>query len=173
MNASLVTLDLRDEIARSPEPWEPLSKVVWTASQLQPIQSLLLITSFEPVLLIRVLASMGFFHASELTADGAWNVSFARTAEMVGVGQGVMTASSARPGLPRAMDVDARGLKPTPPLVKIIGALLQLPGPLELRVLSDERPEEVRCCAELKGLSITSAALADGSHLTRIKTPAV
>jgi hypothetical protein len=46
-----VILDLRAELARAPEPWEPLLKILWTASQLAAKQVLRVIVPFEPVLL--------------------------------------------------------------------------------------------------------------------------
>ncbi len=172
MNEKTVTLDIRHELARSSEPWEPLSKVIWTASQLRPDQILVLVTSFEPVLLIRILASMGFLHESELTSGEAWNVSFHRSAASVGVEPDAPSNHSVQSDSPRVIDVDVRGLMPAPPLAKIVGALLQLQGPVELRVLSAERLEELHCCPELGGLIAESVTLADGSHVTHIKNPA-
>lgn len=171
MNERILTFDLRGEVARSLEPWEPLSKVIWTASQLRPDQTLALVTSFEPVLLIRILASMGFLYESELTSGGAWNVSFYRSAAAVGTEPDGPAFRSGQSDSARAIDIDVRGLMPTPPLVKIVGALMQMPGPVELRVLSAERLEELHCCPELEGLVAESVTLADGSHLTHIKSP--
>lgn len=171
MNEKIVTFDMRGEVARSLEPWEPLSKVIWTASQLRPDQTLVLVTSFEPVLLIRILASMGFLHESALTSGGAWNVSFHRSPATLATEPDDPAVRPGQSDSARAIDMDVRGLMPTPPLVKIVGALLQMPGPVELRVLSTERLEELRCCPELKGLVAESVTLADGSHLTHIKSP--
>ncbi len=172
MNEKTVTLDIRHELARSSEPWEPLSKVIWTASQLRPDQTLLLVTSFEAVLLIRILGSMGFSHESELTTDGAWNVSFHRSAAAVGIEPGAPAVRSGQSDSARVIDIDVRGLMPAPPLVKIVGALMQMPGLVELRVLSAERLEGLHCCPELAGLITESVPLTDGSHVTHIRSPA-
>jgi hypothetical protein len=172
MNEQVVTLDIHDEVVRSPEPWEPLSKVIWLASQLQPIQTLLLVTSFEPVLLIRILGSMGFSHESELTYGGAWNVSLHRSAASIGVEPDAVFAQPVQSDSPRVIDVDVRGLTPAPPLVKIVGVLMRMTGRVKLRVLSAERLEELHCCPELGGLITESVTRADGSHVTHIKNPA-
>ncbi|HOA62726.1 MAG TPA: DUF2249 domain-containing protein [Verrucomicrobiota bacterium] len=171
MNEKIVTFDMRGEAVRSLEPWEPLSKVIWTASQLRPDQTLALITSFEPVLLMRIIASIGFLHESELTSGGAWNVSFYRSPVALATEPDGPGARSGQSDSARAFDMDVRGLMPTPPLVKIVGALTQMPGPVELRILSTERLEELHCCPELEGLVAESVTLADGSHLTHIKSP--
>lgn len=172
MNENIVTIDIRDEVARGPEPWEPLSKVIWTASQLQPNRALLLVTSFEPVLLIHILGSMGFSHESELTSGGAWNVSFHRSAESVGIEPDALSDHPVQSDSPRVIDVDVRGLTPAPPLVKIVGALMQMTGPVELRILSVERLEELHRCPEFGGLITESVTLANGSHVTHIKAAA-
>jgi uncharacterized protein (DUF2249 family) len=49
--------------------------------RLQPDETLLLINSFEPRPLYRVMVRNGFTHWAEQTADGDWKIYFRRDAD--------------------------------------------------------------------------------------------
>ena len=72
-----VTVDVREDIRQGKEPFE---KIMAAVSQLEPGDTLLLINSFEPLPLYRVMAQNGFSHWAERTADGAWKIYFRRGA---------------------------------------------------------------------------------------------
>ncbi len=72
-----VTLDVREDIRQGREPFE---KIMAAVAQLGPGDTLLLINSFEPLPLYRVMAQNGFAHWTERTADGDWKVYFRREA---------------------------------------------------------------------------------------------
>lgn len=70
-----VTLDVREDICQGREPFD---KIMTAAGGLEPGDTLLLINSFEPLPLYRVMEQNGFFHWTERTADGEWRVYFRR-----------------------------------------------------------------------------------------------
>ncbi len=76
----VVTLDVREDIRQAREPFE---RIMAAAGKLQPGDMLLLINSFEPLPLYRVMAQNGFTHWAEQTADGDWKVYFRREARRV------------------------------------------------------------------------------------------
>ena len=75
-----VTIDVREDIRQGREPFE---RIMAAVSQLEPGDTLLLINSFEPLPLYRVMEQNGFSHWSERTAEGDWKVYFRRGAGRV------------------------------------------------------------------------------------------
>ncbi|HZY30253.1 MAG TPA: DUF2249 domain-containing protein [Candidatus Methylomirabilis sp.] len=76
-SSKIVTVDVREDIRQGREPFE---KIMAAVDQLQPDEALLLINSFEPRPLYRVMAQSGFTHCTEQTAAGDWKVYFRREA---------------------------------------------------------------------------------------------
>ncbi len=76
----IVTVDVREDIRQGREPFD---RIMAAVSQLEPGATLLLINSFEPLPLYRVMAQNGFSHWAERTADGDWKVYFRREAGRV------------------------------------------------------------------------------------------
>ncbi len=75
-----VTVDVREDIRQGREPFD---RIMAAVSQLEPGDTLLLINSFEPLPLYRVMEQNGFAHWAERTADGTWKVYFRREAGRV------------------------------------------------------------------------------------------
>lgn len=73
--SKIVTLDVREDIRQGREPFE---KIMAAVDRLEPDETLLLINSFEPRPLYRVMVRNGFAHWAEETADGTWKVYFRR-----------------------------------------------------------------------------------------------
>ena len=71
----IVTVDVREDIRRGREPFE---KIMAAVNELGPGETLLLINSFEPLPLYRVMAQNGFSHWAEQTADVDWKIYFRR-----------------------------------------------------------------------------------------------
>ena len=69
----IVTVDVREDIRQGREPFE---KIMAAVGRLGPGETLLLINSFEPLPLYRVMAQNGFAHRGEQTADGTWKIYF-------------------------------------------------------------------------------------------------
>src|SRR6266576_1845155 len=126
MNDKVVRLDVREDLRRGREPF---SKIMMTVAQLKTDESLLLIAPFEPVPLFAALARQGFSHSSKSLSDDHWEVLFSRAAADV---EAAKDAS--------AVEVDARGLEPPGPMVKILEALTTLPEGAAMRARTDRRP---------------------------------
>ncbi len=73
----IVTVDVREDIRQGREPFE---KIMAAVSRLEPGETLLLINSFEPLPLYRVMDQNGFSHWAEQTVEGDWKVYFRRRA---------------------------------------------------------------------------------------------
>ncbi len=71
----IVTVDVREDIRQGREPFD---RIMAAVSQLEPGATLLLIVSFEPLPLYRVMAQNGFSHWADRTADGDWKIYFRR-----------------------------------------------------------------------------------------------
>jgi uncharacterized protein (DUF2249 family) len=78
LSSKTVTVDVREDIRQGREPFE---KIMAAVDQLQPGETLLLIVSFEPLPLYRVMAQNGFAHWTERMTDGDWQVYFRRNAD--------------------------------------------------------------------------------------------
>lgn len=77
-SSKTVTVDVREDIRQGREPFE---KIMAAVIRLQPDETLLLIVSFEPLPLYRVMARNGFTHWASQTVEGDWKVYFRREAE--------------------------------------------------------------------------------------------
>ncbi|HEU5070977.1 MAG TPA: DUF2249 domain-containing protein [Verrucomicrobiae bacterium] len=168
--AKTVTLDVREDIRCGREPF---SKIMSTVAALNADEQLLLIAPFEPAPLFAVLGRQGFQHRSQSVANGDWEVLFTRQA---GPAASAPPAATPPPCPERAalkadadvLEVDARGLEPPQPLVKILEALATLPDGATLNARTDRRPMHLYAQLEERGFTGTSAAQSDGSFITQI-----
>jgi hypothetical protein len=67
------------------------------------------------------------------------------------------------------MDVDARGLEPPQPMVKILETLATLPTDAALRARTDRRPVHLYPMLEARGFAGQSEEQSDGSFITHIR----
>jgi uncharacterized protein (DUF2249 family) len=67
------------------------------------------------------------------------------------------------------VELDARGLEPPQPMVKILEALAALPEGGELRAHTDRRPIHLYSHLEERGFSGDSEEQNDGSFITHIR----
>ena len=169
-----MTLDVRDDLKRGREPF---SKIMRTVATLKANEDLLLIAPFEPVPLYGVLAQQGFSHISNSTPAGDFEVLFSRTTQSGG-------AKSSNPRRTpasgetvegkqgeRIIEVDARGLEPPEPLVKILEALAHLPPGARLRARTDRRPMHLYERLEEQRFVAQTKEEKDGSFVTDITRP--
>lgn len=70
------------------------------------------------------------------------------------------------------LEVDARGLEPPEPFMRIVAALAELSPGRTLRAYTDRRPIHLLSNLELQGQSSESEELADGSWVTILKKEA-
>jgi len=170
MTDKTVTVDVREDIRTGREPFSTIMNAV---AGLTEGQELLLVAPFEPKPLFGVLAKKGFQHQSREVTQGHWEVLFSR-----GANTGAPTPSAppvnprphSRPGGPVSiLDVDARGLEPPQPMVKILEALAALPDGAQLRARTDRRPIHLYPHLEERGFTGESQAQNDGSFVTLIR----
>jgi uncharacterized protein (DUF2249 family) len=172
MSQTTVRLDVREDIRNGREPF---GKIMQEVARLQDREQLLLIAPFEPAPLYAVLAQQGFSHQSKPTATGDWEVLFTR-------GAGEPASPSASPAAsqppqdpnsracsgPPVLEVDARGLEPPQPLVKILEALATLPAGARLRARTDRRPMHLYAQLEERGFVGETEEQKDGSFVTHV-----
>jgi uncharacterized protein (DUF2249 family) len=169
----IVTLDVREEIARGREPF---GRIMSAVGKLTSGQSLKLIAPFQPVPLFGVLAAEGFSHTTRETTSGDWEVLFSRTRETK------LTSASSRacsqsPRLSppcdcestKVVDLDTRELEPPQPLVTILEGISDLPPGAELRARTSRRPMHLYPALEERGFQGHSEEQPDGSFVTLIR----
>jgi uncharacterized protein (DUF2249 family) len=69
----------------------------------------------------------------------------------------------------QSMIVDARGLEPPEPLVRILESLAALPADGELLAITDRRPMHLYPLLEARGFAAVTEENSDGSCLTQIR----
>lgn len=164
-----VNLDVREDLRQGRHP---LSKILQTVAGLKADQELRLIAPFQPAPLYSVLAAQGWTASPKQLESGDWEILFT---------QGQPATASAAPKAvqtPAAEDtapssdviqVDARGLEPPEPLVKILEALATLPARAALRAHTDRRPMHLYQHLEERGLSWETTEQPDGSFITHAR----
>ena len=159
-------MDVREEL-RQGRP--PFSRIMQAVADLKDGEDLLLIAPFPPTPLYEVLAREGFSHAVGTTGTGDWEVLFTRDAGATETPCD-LPASSQSPcsGGARVVDVDARGLEPPEPLVKILEATADLSEGAEIRAHTDRRPLHLYARLEERGFQHETKEQSDGSFITRI-----
>ena len=73
------------------------------------------------------------------------------------------------PASSETVEVDARGLEPPQPLVRILESLAALPAGAELRAWTDPRPIHLYAQLEERGFTAVTQEQANGSFLTHIR----
>jgi uncharacterized protein (DUF2249 family) len=164
VNDRTVTLDVRDDLRQGREPF---GRIMGAVAHLATGQDLLLMAPFEPVPLFGVMEREGFGHESRQTAAGDWEVRFSRRLPLHPKSHSP-PASGAGSG-PPALDLDARGLEPPQPMVKILEALGALPPGAVLRARTDRRPMHLFAQLEARGFTGESVEQTDGSFVTHIR----
>jgi uncharacterized protein (DUF2249 family) len=171
MSKSVVTLDVREDLKRGKEPF---SMIMRTVAGLSEQDDLLLIAPFEPAPLYAILQERGYSHVAKATASGDWEVRFSRAVGEHDVAAGATGASvalkppCAAKASERMVEVDARGLEPPEPLVRILESLAQLPVGARLRARTDRRPIHLYAQLEERGFIGQSREESDGSFITDI-----
>lgn len=165
MREKVVQLDVRDDIRRGREPF---SKIMQAVAQLGNDESLQLIAPFEPKPLFAVLAERGFLHHSRPLESGDWEVVFSRTQQLPETCHKAKPAKTSAGSL-NIVELDARGLEPPQPMVKILEALVDLPERAELLAHTDRRPVHLYGQLEERGFTGQSEEQSDGSFITHIR----
>lgn len=130
-------------------------------ASLKPGQQLRLIAPFEPVPLYGVLKSQGFTHTAHAQEDGSFEVIFHQSGEK--------KYGRALPLKEPPLKVDARGLEPPEPMVRILEALALLPRGSSLVAHTDRAPVHLHPHLKDRGFTGVSEPQPDGSCLTTIR----
>jgi uncharacterized protein (DUF2249 family) len=165
-----VTVDVREDIRSGREPFLRVMKAV---SELQSDEQLLLIAPFQPIPLFHVMERRGFAHRGGVVASGDWEILFTRQTNARP--ENAIAAITPEPSLvgtasppAQIMEVDARGLEPPQPLVKILEAVSTLPANAALRALTDRRPLHLYPQLEERGFTAVTEEQTDGSFSTYV-----
>ncbi len=173
MSQPIVTLDVREDIRNGREPF---ARIMQTVARLKDDERLLLIAPFEPAPLFAVLGQRGYSYQSKPTPAGDFEVLFTRGPASPVVPEANTTGSKARIGAKRrpcsgtpVVEVDARGLEPPQPLVKILEAVAMLPEGARLRARTDRRPVHLYAQLEERGFVGETEEQPDGSFVTHVR----
>jgi uncharacterized protein (DUF2249 family) len=173
MNDRVITLDVREDIQRGREPF---SRIMQTVASLKPDEALRLLAPFEPKPLYGVLAQQGFSSSTTQTAAGDWEVLFTRAPQTDSGRPAAIPTTPAITAEPSAacsgtpvLEVDARGLEPPQPLVKVLEAAATLPRGARLRAHTDRRPMHLYAQLETRGFVGESEEQPDGSFVTYVR----
>ncbi|MBX5476427.1 MAG: DUF2249 domain-containing protein [Clostridia bacterium] len=179
MTSEPLTLDVRDDLRQGREP---LPKIMAAVKQLQPGQSLRLLTTFEPIPLFHVMAHKGFRHEARRLGEGDWEVLFipsgAEGAEPgAAAPAGTPADGAAKPGASGgtaaedepwpapARTLDNRGLMPPEPMVRVLEALESLKDGEVLEVFNDREPMFLLPELEQRGYAVRMEKLDSGVRL--------
>ena len=134
-------------------------------------EQLLLVAPFEPAPLFSVLGRQGFQHVSRRLQSGDWEVLFTRQTEAPAsfVPPIAAPCNVVKSGPAAIVDVDARGLEPPQPMVKILEALAVLPEGAELRAHTERKPMHLYAQLAERGFDGETEEQSDGSHITIIR----
>lgn len=170
MHQKIITLDVRADFRTGQSPCDKIQSAL---SQVGPNEALRLLVPFEPVPLFEAARAKGLGHEAKQTADGDWEVLFSRRAEsekqIESAPAGACGCGCRPPAPAELVDVDARGLEPPQPMVKILEALTALPAAAELRARTDRRPVPLYALLEARGFTGESEEQNDGSFITHIR----
>jgi uncharacterized protein (DUF2249 family) len=169
MSKNILTLDVRETIRQG---GKPCGLITQTVADLKPHQSLRLIAPFEPVPLFDLLGNQGYGHQATPLPGGDWEIMFSReipVARATPRASEHAACSCSAPMEEEVVDLDARGLEPPQPMVRILEALSQLPAGAQLRARTDRRPMHLFAQLESRGFTGESEEQADGSFVTCIR----
>lgn len=171
MSNNVVTLDVRADIRAGRQP---CSSIMGAVAGLKDRESLRLFAPFEPKPLFEVLGQQGFAHSARPIGEGDWEVLFFRDAEQArAMTPTTVSQESGKCGCscsaPSKVEVDARGLEPPQPMMRILEALEGLPAATTLRARTDRRPMHLYPLLDARGFVDESEEQTDGSFVTLIR----
>ena len=172
MTQNIITLDVRPDFRAGQHPCD---KIQGAIRRVSASESLRLLVPFEPVPIYEVARGQGLTYQSKPIGGGEWEVLFSPATEANPAPAPRSTAGhscscgSDGDQAGEALDVDARGLEPPQPMVKILEALTALPDNAVVRARTDRRPVHLLPILESRGFTGESEEQADGSFITHIR----
>ncbi len=162
---SITLLDVRDELRAGRHP---LPQIRAAANDMKPDERLRVIATFEPIPLIQLLRGKGLGFQSRQIGPEHWEIDFSRdlpTAGPISSGPAMAPCCSAA-GM---VDVDARGLEPPEPMIRILSAYETLAPGGSIHALTDRRPMHLLDALAERGASADSRELPSGGWETIIQ----
>lgn len=167
--SQMKTLDVREDFRAGRNPCDKIQNALGSVKSGKPLR---LLVPFEPVPLFEVGRNLGLIHEARKTPDGDWEVLFSygnpRGTKHTEEKQGGCGGGCSHTAPEAVVDVDARGLEPPQPMVKILEALEGLPEDATLSAQTDRRPIHLYPMLEARGFTGTSEEQSDGSFITYI-----
>lgn len=139
-SATVVELDVRDDLRSGREPF---SRIMKSVAALGRDEVLRLRAIFEPVPLFAVLEKRGFAHESQAHTRDDWSVWFWRSSDGQSTADGTITATDLDPPPDDATTtyIDVRGLSPPEPMMRTLVALETLPRGHTLIQINNRVPQ--------------------------------
>lgn len=172
MTTNITTLDVRPDFRSGQHPCDKIQNAL---GNVRAGEALRLLVPFEPVPIYEVARNKGLTHEAKPIGGGEWEILFAPATEAPASAEASRPAEhSCRCGGNKSepteiLDVDARGLEPPQPMVKILEALTAFPDEALLRARTDRRPVHLYPMLEARGFTGESEEQADGSFITHIR----
>lgn len=167
MSQNIITLDVRPDFRAGDHPCDKIQSAL---GRVTDGEALRLLVPFEPVPLFEVARGKGLAHDAKQIEGGDWEVLFSRdVATGASTAQNHACGCGCSPTEPaEIVDVDARGLEPPQPMVKILETLAKLPGNAAVRARTDRRPVHLYPILEARGFRGKTEEQSDGSFITKI-----
>lgn len=171
-----VELDVRDYHREGREPFGDIMAVV---DSLREDQEFVLINTFEPVPLYRVLGQKGFSPQAEQLGPQHWRITFRRAGSpspvrgpdpQPGAGAQDDGADGPDPSLP-AIEIDNRGLQPPEPMTRILEALSRAAPGQAVVARNDRKPVFLLPILQERGYRSAGADLPDGGYRITVWRP--
>ena len=169
MNTKIITLDVRPDFRSGLHPRE---KIQTALMELCAGEALRLQVPFEPVPMLHWAAGQGLAYQSTCITEGDWEVLFTRGAvaeKNLQVTTEIATQNQQLAAASAIIELDARGLEPPQPLVRILEAATRLPQGASLRARTDRRPIHLFSPLQERGFIGESEEQSDGSFITHIQ----
>lgn len=171
MKSGIKTLDVREDLRSGRPVFDIIQAALGTVDHGKVLR---LLVPFEPVPFFHVASKKGFGHKSRHMPEGYWEVLFSRDADAVSQTDDLNSSS---PGAcncepqdsVEVIEVDARGLEPPQPMVRILEALTGLSRGAKLCARTDRRPVHLYLHLEERGFVSGSEEQKDGSFITHIR----
>ena len=164
-----ITLDVCADFRAGLHPRE---KIQTALMKLAAEEALRLLVPFEPVPLLHWATGRGFAYQTKQNTEGGWEVLFTRE-QKIQPSRSVTTAigaqNSPRSPATEILELDARGLEPPQPLVRILEAITRLPESASLEARTDRRPIHLYSSLQERGFIGESEEQPDGSFITHIQ----
>lgn len=160
---SEVILDIRPQLQAGQEPF---ALIMDTVSKLGAGQAMKIITPFQPTPLFALLKAKGFGHQCRKIGSDHWESIFSK--QITPVATPILAAVSVS-SADNEIRVDARGLEPPEPMVRILTAWESLPEGGILKGHIDRRPIHLLNVLAERGVTAETEEQPDGSWFIQIR----